>query len=130
VLPILEPGTHDLRDIDTFHAGLFAVGHKVDPLDARVRKKTLTGPHASGRRCRTDCVTGKSMGFEVFRRTRHIKSRFDKLMHVSSKPVIVHGIASPQTQKATRNEHVSMHRFDLIMDIRRESLLLAGCGLY
>jgi hypothetical protein len=70
------------------------------------------------------------MGFEVFRRTRHIKSRFDKLMHVSSKPVIVHGIASPQAQKATRNEHVSMHRFDLIMDIRRESLLLAGCGLY
>ncbi len=119
-LQLLKPCTHDLRHIDSLHAGLFACRHKVDPLDTCVRKNSLTCLCTSSPRCSTDRVTGKSNGFKVSCCTCHIESRFEKLMDVSGKPFIVHGIASPQQQQTTRNKHVSIHAVDLIMEIRRK----------
>ena len=95
VLPIIEPCTDDLRYIDSYHLGLFAGRHQVDPLDTRVSENILTSLHASGRRCHIDWVTGKSISFKGFCCTCHIESRFEKLMDVSGKPFIVHGIAPP-----------------------------------
>lgn len=121
----LKPCTHDLRYIDSFHASLFACGYKVDSLDTCVRENTLTCLCTSSRRCSTDRVTGKSNSFKFFFCSCHIEFRFEKLMDVSGKPFIAHGIASPQPQQTTRNDHVSIHAFDLRMDIRFKSPLLA-----
>lgn len=124
-LQFLKPCTHDLRYIDSFHASLFACRYKVDPFDTCVRENTLTCLCTSSRRCSTDRVTGKSNSFKFFCCSCHIGSRFEKLMDVSGKPFIAHGIASPQPQQTTRNDHVSIHAFDLRMDIRCKSPLLA-----
>lgn len=126
MLPILEPCTNGSRYIDPFHPRLFSGKYQVDPLDTRARKNTLTSLCASDGRCRTDRITGKSISFKFFY-TCHIESRFEKFMDVSGKPFIVYGIAPRQPQQTTRNEHVSMHTFDLFVDNYR-SRLLAGCG--
>lgn len=44
-------------------------------------------------------------------------------MHVSGKPFIAPGIASPLPKQGTRNEHVSMHTFN----VRGENSLLTDC---